>query len=223
MVAPSRSSTRSVSRVRRRHHHRDLPDAVGGSSPARLHVDEEREEPEVGDQEAADAGLDRAQRRPRPHSASCACPAAGRRARRRRRSARARRCRTPSRGPTKSETSSPASAPSAAMSRSSTSFSSIAPLPCETRLTTMSCVARRGEDRLEHPRALDARDLDRGSAAPSGKRPPSPGGRSNATAARGGRSRPPLRAALLDFWRRLSYCSSMPNSDGHCATPSGDS
>ena len=61
----------------------------------------------------------------------------------------------PSRGPTKSETSSPASAPISAISRSSDSRRSIAPLPCETRLTTIP-------SRLGRPRRPP-----RGRAAPS--------------------------------------------------------
>ena len=66
----------------------------------------------------------------------------------------------PSRGPVKSETSMPASAPMAAISRSSDSPSSIAPDPCETRLTTISCSPALRSDLREHARALDARDLD---------------------------------------------------------------
>ena len=91
----------------------------------------------VGDQEAADTRLDR----PRdvldrvgelahaPKLAEVGGPV-GR--------ARMRADTQPSRGPTKSDTSTPAALPSAASSRSSASLSSIAPLPCETRLTTTS-------------------------------------------------------------------------------------
>ena len=53
-------------RVGGRHHHRDLPDDLGGQLARVLHLDHEAQQTEVGDQEAADAAL-AARRCPRPH------------------------------------------------------------------------------------------------------------------------------------------------------------
>ena len=97
--------------------------------------------------------------------------APARSARRRRPSARARRRRSPRAGPTNSETSMPASAPMRRHLPQLRLASSIAPLPCETRLTTISCASAACDDLREHARRPRRSGSRRGTRRRRGSAP----------------------------------------------------
>ena len=143
---------RAARRVRRRHHHRDLPDAARAA--ARRPAASRSSTREARGRRSGSCGCRtrRPARCPRPRSAARGSRAAVPRARRRRQCGRGRRRHSPRAGPTKSETSIPPAAPRPAISRSSDSREQHRAAALRDAVDDDPSRLRRADDLLEHAR-----------------------------------------------------------------------